>query len=206
MLKELQIEDEEALEFTPYEREINRQFAFAGLITTAAILTAPLAWPIQFLVCVLPALYLMRYTYIQAYRTLKEERRLTFTSLLAVNQTLIWFGGLYTLGGLIFMLTTMGQKINYISEARSRTQMVNIFGKLPQKVWILQNGIEIEIPFEQLEVGHHVAARPGQRLRDGGKFRRRVGAAQFLSGRQGDCLYERHVAAVAGSGEDLFVG
>ncbi|MEZ4713377.1 MAG: heavy metal translocating P-type ATPase [Caldilineaceae bacterium] len=164
MLKELQIDDEEALEFTPYEREINRQFAFAGLITTAAIVTAPLALPIQFLVCVPPALYLMRFTYKQAYRALKEERRLNFATLLAVNQTLIWFGGFYTLGGLIFMLTTVGQKINYISEARSRTQMVNIFGKLPQKVWILRDGIEIEIPFEQLEVGHVLVIGSGQMI------------------------------------------
>lgn len=164
MLKELQIEDEEALEFTPYEREINRQFAFAGLITTAAILTAPLAWPVQFLVCVPPALYLMRYTYKRAYQTLKEERRLTFTTLLAVNQTLIWFGGFYTLGGLIFILTTVGQKINYISEARSRTQMVNIFGKLPHHVWILQDGIEVEIPFAQLEVGHVLVVGSGQMI------------------------------------------
>lgn len=164
MLKELQIEDDEALEFTPYEREINRQFAFAGLITTAAILTAPLAWPIQFLACVPPALYLMRFTYKQAYRTLKEERRLTFATLLAVNQTLIWFGGFYLLGGIIFILTTMGQKINYISEARSRTQMVNIFGKLPHHVWILRDGIEIEIPFDQLEVGHVLVVGSGQMI------------------------------------------
>ncbi|MEZ4581236.1 MAG: hypothetical protein R3A10_06245 [Caldilineaceae bacterium] len=64
-----------------------------------------------------------------------------------MNQTLIWLGGFYTLGGVILILSTMGQKISYINEVRSRTQMVNIFGKLPHHVWILQDGVEIEIPF-----------------------------------------------------------
>lgn len=164
MLKALQIEDEEALELTPYEREINRQFAIAGLITTAAIVTSPLALPVQFLVCVPPALYLMRYVYKQAYTAFKEERRLTFATLIAVNQTLIWFGGFYILGGVIFILTTVGQKISYLSEVRSRTQLVNIFGKLPQRVWILQDGIEVEIPFAQLEAGHVLVVGSGQMI------------------------------------------
>ncbi len=164
LLKELQIDDDEALEFTPYEREINRKFAIAGLITAAAIVTAPFALPVQFIVCVPPALHLMRYAYKQAYMDFKEERRLTFATLMAVNQTLIWFGGFYILGGVIFILTTIGQKISYISEARSRTQLVNIFGKLPQHVWILQDGIEVEIPFEQLEVGHILVVGSGQMI------------------------------------------
>lgn len=164
LLKELQIEDEEALELNPYEREINRKFALAGLITTAAIVTSPLALPLQFIVCVPPALYLMRYAYKQAYVAFKEERRLNFATLMAVNQTLIWFGGFYLLGGIIFILTTVGQKISYISEASSRTQLVNIFGKLPSYVWILRDGIEIEIPFEQLEVGHVLVVASGQMI------------------------------------------
>lgn len=164
LLKELQIDDEGALEFTPYEREINRKFALAGLITTAAIVTAPLALPVQFIICVPPALYLMRYAYKQAYVAFKEERRLTFATLMAVNQTLIWFGGFYLLGGVIFILTTVGQKISYLSEVRSRTQMVNIFGKLPQHVWILRDGIEVEIPFAQLEVGHVLVVGSGQMI------------------------------------------
>lgn len=163
LLKELQIDDE-ALEMNPYEREINRKFAIAGLITTAAIVTSPLALPVQFIACVPPALYLMRYAYKQAYVAFKEERRLTFATLIAVNQTLIWFGGFYLLGGVIFILTTVGQKISYLSEVRSRTQLVNIFGKLPQHVWILQDDIEVEIPFAQLEVGHVLVIGSGQMI------------------------------------------
>lgn len=164
LLKELQIEEEGTLAINPYEREINRKLALASFITTAAIVTSPLALPLQFIVCVPPALYLMRYAYRQAYLAFKNERQVNFATLLAVNQTLIWFGGFYLLGGVIFILTTVGQKISYISEARSRTQLVNIFGKLPSYVWILRDGIEIEIPFEQLEVGHVLVIGSGQMI------------------------------------------
>ncbi|MCB0069960.1 MAG: heavy metal translocating P-type ATPase [Caldilineaceae bacterium] len=164
LLRELQLEDDEAFEITPYERSMNRQLAMGGAITALAVATAPLSMPIHFLAVVPLAVYVMRDIYRRAYMQLTQERRLTFTTLVAVNQTLIWLGGFYTLGGVILILSTMGQKISYINEVRSRTQMVNIFGKLPHHVWILQNGVEIEIPFDQLQAGDVLIIHAGQMI------------------------------------------
>jgi heavy metal translocating P-type ATPase len=164
LLKEIQADEDAALDLNPYERQINRQLAIAGVITGAAIVTAPLSALVQFVACVPLALYLIRNVYRQAYRALKQEQRLTMSVLLAVNQTLLWFGGFYILGGLIFILSNLGQKLGFISEVRSREQLVNIFGKLPQRVWILHEGIEIEIPFDQLQNGHVLVIGAGQMI------------------------------------------
>lgn len=164
LLKEIQVDAGDALDLSPYERQINRQLAIAGVITGAAIITAPLSALVQFVACVPLALYLIRNVYRQAYRALKQEHRLTMSVLLAVNQTLLWFGGFYILGGLIFILSNLGQKLGFISEVRSREQLVNIFGKLPQRVWILHEGVEIEIPFDQLQTGHVLVVGAGQMI------------------------------------------
>lgn len=164
LLNEIQVNADETLALTPYEREINRQFAIATVITGAAFVTAPLSAVVQFVACVPLALYLIRHVYQQAYRALRYEHRLTMSVLLAVNQTLLWFGGFYMLGGLIFVLSNIGQKLGFITEARSREQLVNIFGKLPQQVWILHEGMEIEIPFEQLHAGHVLVVSAGQMI------------------------------------------
>lgn len=164
LLKEIQVDADESLALDPYERQINRQLAIAALVTGAAIVTAPLSAVVQFVACVPLALYLIRNVYRRAYRSLRYEHRLTMAVLMAVNQTLLWFGGFYLLGGFIFILSNIGQKLGFISEVRSREQLVNIFGKLPQQVWILSDGVEIEIPFDQLQVGHVLIVGAGQMI------------------------------------------
>lgn len=164
LLEELEIDADNNLVLTPYEREINRKLALSGVITGAAVATASLPFAVQFVTCVPLALYLVRDVYKRAYYSMKEERRLTFFSLLATNQTLLWFGGYFTLGGVVFILTNVGQKINYISEARSRQQLVNIFGQLPRHVWVLRQGVETKISFDALEVGDVLVVRTGQMI------------------------------------------
>jgi Cu2+-exporting ATPase len=164
LLRELQLDDDESFEITPYERSLNRQLAMSGVITALAVATTPLSVPIQFLAVVPLAVYVMRDIFRRSYIELVQERRLRFTTLVAVNQTLVWLGGFYVLGGVILILTNLGRKVEYINEVHSRTQMVNIFGKLPHHVWILQDGVEIEIPFDQLQVGDVLVIHAGQMI------------------------------------------
>lgn len=163
MLEALQLDDGED-GITPEERDINRKLAYSGAITVAAVVTAPLGFAVQFAACVPLAVYMVRRTYKRAYISVKEERKLTLPVLVTVNQALLWLGGFFTLGGVIFILTTTGEKISYITETRSRKQMVNIFGKLPRSVWVLQHGSEIKIPFDQLHVGDVLVIRTGQMI------------------------------------------
>lgn len=164
LMKEIQIDDEEDLEIIPYERQINRQLAIGGIITVAAVVTAPVGGVVAFVACVPLALYMIRSHYIRAFRSIIDERRLTLPVLLAVNQTILWFAGFYTLGGLIFILSSLGQKLGFIAEVRTRKQMVNVFGKLPRHVWILQGDMEVEIPFDRLQVGDTIVVRTGQMI------------------------------------------
>lgn len=161
MMREL-VAEEEDMEITPYERKMNQGLAISGVITLAAVATAPVGGIIAFVASVPLAFYLIRDTYKWAYVTVKEERRLTIPFLFAFNQTLLWLGGFYVLGGVIFIMTRIGQKITFITEVRSQRQIANIFGTLPRSVWILKDGMEIEIPFDQLYEGDVLIIRAGQ--------------------------------------------
>ncbi len=164
LMEELQVNDDGDLEIIPYERQVNRQLAASGLITILAFSTTPIGGPVAFVACVPLALFLMRTVYKRAYHSLKDEHRLTMPVLLAVNQTLLWFGGFYTIGGIIFILTNIGQKISILTEVRSQRQLTNIFGKLPRFVWVLREGLEIEIPFDQLHEGDILVVGAGQMI------------------------------------------
>lgn len=147
---------------TPYEREINHGLALSGIITTAAIVTIPFAPLLRLGLCLPPVVYLMKEQYKLAYQALVYERRLSFSLLNAVYQTLLWSGGYYVIGGLLFILGSLGQKLSYITEDRSQKGLVNIFGQQPHAVWVINEGVEIEIPFAQLQVGDTLVINAGQ--------------------------------------------
>ena len=105
LMEELGIDDDGDLQISPYERQVNRQLAMSGVITVAAVATASVGGVVAFVACVPLALYLIRDIYKRAYRSIKDEHQLTMPVLVAVNQTLLWFGGFYTIGGIIFILT-----------------------------------------------------------------------------------------------------
>jgi Cu2+-exporting ATPase len=53
-------------------------------------------------------------------------------------------------------------KVKAISENQSRNNLVNLFQLQPARVWVRSQGSEIEIPFEQLQIGDTVVLHAGQ--------------------------------------------
>ncbi|MEL6710552.1 MAG: heavy metal translocating P-type ATPase [Pseudomonadota bacterium] len=51
--------------------------------------------------------------------------------------------------------------INRLEEV-SHHQLVNVFGDRPEQVWVLANGVEMQILFQDLQVGDQVIVRPGE--------------------------------------------
>ena len=150
------------VEISPSERELNRNLALSGLITLVALVTKGLHPLFQLVACVPLAGYLAWPVFKKAYQSLVQERRLTLSVLGAVNLTALWLGGYFVLGGIIFILTFLAQKLSHITEDRSHDRLVNIFGQQPRHIWVLQEGVEIEIPFEQLQAGDALVISAGQ--------------------------------------------
>lgn len=160
-MRELAINDEQ-VEIHPYERTVNRNLALSGLLTTAAIVTLPFSPLLRFAICVPQAAYLVKEEYELAYQAVVHEQRLSLAVLSAVYQTLLWLGGYYVVGGALLILTAFGKKLSLVTEDRSRKELVNIFGQQPHTVWVMSNGVEIEIPFEQLQEGDVLVVSAGQ--------------------------------------------
>ena len=46
----------------------------------------------------------------------------------------------------------------------SRSSLVNLFGEAPRSVWVVVDGTEVEIPFDQLQIGDQVVIMAGQMI------------------------------------------
>lgn len=113
-------------------------------------------------------LYLAIPMYKQAYKELRT-RGITTTvvdACLSVGTFGYVLGNLPVLvageiGGVVFAYT---QKIVAESKDTTRQKITNLFGQQPKRVWVLQDGVEIEIAFEALQAGDLVVVDAGQMI------------------------------------------
>jgi Cu2+-exporting ATPase len=146
------------------EKSINRQIALGvglfGLLGLTSVATLPLVVPAAIAI----GLYLTLPLYKAAYEIAVVERRLSMLHFMALYFTVLWVGGYYVLGMLAAVVSSLSQKVLMICENVSRYELVNVFHQQPRTVWVLMEGTEMEIPFEQLKAGDTLALDVGQTI------------------------------------------
>lgn len=151
------------LVISPDEKEVNRNLAASALMTGIALTAA--GHPVVIVTTCLPlAIYMSRYLFQRVWYSLFVEHKLKHPIIGLVNFLATWLGGFYFAGGLSFTLFFLSEKFVFITQDRSQRKIVNIFGQQPRTVWALIDGIEIELPFEQVEVGTTLVIGAGQMI------------------------------------------
>lgn len=99
-----------------------------------------------------------------AYETLRDEQRLS----MSVLDTLIGLGvittGLFVAGSFAYVVTAGSMLLLRRTAANSRHGLINVFGERPRTVWLLVDGVEVEVPFESLRVGWEVVVHAGGQI------------------------------------------
>ena len=143
------------------EKENNRLLVYVAGFTGLATLTT-LYLPAFVPICLPVALVISWPFFKRSYHALFVERRLRFDVLGSINLLALWFGGYYFTGGFAFILLSLSTKLIYITQDRSHKNLVNIFGQQPRRVWVRIDGVEVELPFAQLQVGDTLVVSAGQ--------------------------------------------
>lgn len=149
--------------FSGNERELNRNIALSLVVTGTTLIVGPATAP-MLLFCFPLALYLTRVPLQRAYRAIVYERRLKLPVVVSFSLLATWLGGFYVAGSLDFVLFYFAEKLIFITQDRSQQKLVNIFGQQPRFVWAVVEGVEVEIPFEQLQVGDTIVIGAGQMI------------------------------------------
>ena len=97
-----------------------------------------------------------------AYRVLSEERRLGVD----VLDSVVVLGCLATLhvfpGAILAWCLSFGRFLVRRTEDSSKKLLLGAFGKQPRFVWLMQDGIEIQVPLDRLQKGDIVVAHTGE--------------------------------------------
>ena len=161
-MKEMSLDEEVISEEQKFaEQQLKFSSALVVSTTTCALIYPPLVF-----LHIPPMLYLQLPFYKRAYKELKE-RRVTTTvvdATLAIGSIGYTFARppilvMGTIGGWVYAYT---QKLVTQSKDGTRKNLTNLFGQQPSYVWVMQDGVEVEVPFETVQAGDLVVIDAGQ--------------------------------------------
>lgn len=145
------------------QKEANQIFWIASInlgIAGMSLFYTPLLW------LVVPITAYANTTFFRhAYKSVVQERRITsyVTSSILILGTLI--GGYFYTAVIAAWHAACTAKLLRHNESNCKNNMSNLFGTQPRFVWVQTNdGISIEIPFEQLQIGDIVIVSAGQMI------------------------------------------
>lgn len=123
---------------------------------------------------------LIVYSYIplfqEAYHSVVKEHRLRSSVMGVVTSILCLMTGYYVPMALIGVMYLLSRRLLLETEDHTRQKLMNLFGAQPRSVWILKEGVEIEVPFERLEQGDIVVVTAGQAIAVDGIVLRGMGS------------------------------
>ena len=98
----------------------------------------------------------------EAWRIAVEERRLSVLHMLPFYLAGMWLGGYFLAGTVGLVFFGICQKIEFLTQQTTRHALTHLLGEQPQRVWVVMDDVEIEIPFEQLRLGDILVLTAGQ--------------------------------------------
>ncbi|MGI2324225.1 MULTISPECIES: heavy metal translocating P-type ATPase [unclassified Methylococcus] len=152
-----------ALETAEHQEALDR----LDLDLTICSLSIPLAATAQFAVPALLPLSAAVFAYTSipcfrgAYERLSKEKRIGCDFL----DSIVVLGCLGTLqllpGAVLAWCLSFGRLLVKKTEDNSKKMLLNAFGKQPRHVWLVKDGVEIEVPMDKVQKGDIVAVHTG---------------------------------------------
>jgi Cu2+-exporting ATPase len=93
------------------------------------------------------------------------EKRLRYRLFAFLSVLANYFAGFYVIGSLMIAVVFLAFKLTYRTEAYSRKSLADAFAlHTPASVWVIVEGMEIEIPFARLRIGDVIVLSAGQTI------------------------------------------
>jgi len=106
-------------------------------------------------------LYALRTIYRDAYRALAEKRTFDYHAFCAVSLTGTLFAGFIWASALGIFFAMLNRFLVAKTEDHSKQSISNLFGVQTRSVWMLMDGVEVETPFDKVQMGDIIVIHAG---------------------------------------------
>lgn len=158
----------EEIEISPEEQEINHYLALSG--TSLALNVAGVLFysPLTFIGVPLISYVVFNLLKDRLTNKILKGKSIGVSVIEVISPLAIIGSGHYIVASFATSLWFFSEKLLRKTEDHSQKSLINVFGATPRFVWILQDDLEskqeIEIPFEQLNIGNIVVVHAGETI------------------------------------------
>jgi len=150
-------------EISEAEKEVNQGLKTVS-ISLAFATAGTLFYPPLILLSIPGIVYRIIPICQKGYWAFLKDRRFSMATLDAVAVPAILLKGNFVVVSMACLLIYLAEKLKIKTRARSEKSLTHIFEQQSNFVWVLQDGLEQEIPLETLEVGDIVVSNAGQMI------------------------------------------
>ncbi|MEM7532456.1 MAG: HAD-IC family P-type ATPase, partial [Chloroflexota bacterium] len=162
-IEQLALSQYRPTEISPEEQRIDRHLTESILVFFANSIAA-IAYP-PLLLLSFPFILKDTVTIVkQAINEFKNERKFGVTGLIALGVTLLFLQGMWWIFALYNMLYLASEKFLFKTRDTSQRNLADFFGGLPRIAWCEKDGIEIEVPVEDLQLNDRVVVHAGEMI------------------------------------------
>lgn len=130
-----------------------------GLATVGALFYPPLS------LLSLPGLFFISIdVFKNAYQALVKEKKAHVDLLVAIIVAVGVMKGYFWVVNFQLFLGMCSRQLTEKIKSNSKEKIIDIFGQQPNRVWVLVDGVEIEVPFESLTKGNLIVAQAGSMI------------------------------------------
>jgi Cu2+-exporting ATPase len=147
-------------EISPVEKLNNRNLAIA-ISSLGFAAAGRLFYPPLLLLSLLSILYIAQFAFFSGLNSLLKERKVTVDLLSAVTKIFLVLKGYLFLGSFSIFLFTINRKLLSKITNSSKKNIIDVFKQQPSSVWVVHNGVELEVPFETLKADDIVIVNAG---------------------------------------------
>jgi heavy metal translocating P-type ATPase len=141
-------------------KTINRNLVAGFSSLGLAVAGSMFYWPLQ-LLSAPGILYGSRYTFETTYQALKRGKA-SVNLLVVVTILGAIVNGYFVVAAIAVIFFQLSRKIIIEVTDDSKKKLVDVFRQQPKMVWMLVDGVEMEVPVERLLVGDRVVVHGGQ--------------------------------------------
>ncbi|MEM7531839.1 MAG: heavy metal translocating P-type ATPase [Chloroflexota bacterium] len=151
--------EEDQLRVAKMHRQINQRIGLGASMIVLTALGTLVYWPLN-----LVALPLILYNSLPLHKKNLEgflQGKITMETLMVMSELGAILAGYIWIAAISNFFYQISHKLILMTTDDSRQRLVNVFRQTPDSVWVLVDGVEVKVPFTQLQVGDVVVSSVG---------------------------------------------
>jgi Cu2+-exporting ATPase len=139
--------------------DLNIAWSSLAIATTGALFYPPLS-----LACVPGLVYVYIPRFKEAIHAIFKEREVKSVVTSAIITSGLLLSGQYLACALTCTFQMISSRLLVKAEDHSLNNIISLFGKQPRFVWLVSDGVEVRIPFDDLQTGDVIVVHAGEMI------------------------------------------